>query len=790
MKRRVWLGAGLLLGVVVLPLLFSRSASASPNWGPDPDFFTEGNLYGNSYTGAGRDVKFVVSQDPSTDITQTNIRIYLPSATGAITIDDYDICYNDTQKGTATNTYDQKFTLGSSSTAAVTFQLTNSSGGGAINKTGTWNGNTGCWDNTLTFNVSGSTKDANTGMYPYTLTVSALANGSFIDTFRVKAPTGGYISTNAAVDAASFGMQQSFPIPAGNNPLSTNPADPYKDYSIWGLPFGPDCSVTTSTVSNYVELYDDDNDGTNLDVQPQPFWVKLLEYDRSGNFLRYVYPDSVTWNSANHTSPTTNSSGGWQMVSSGGKRYEYVYTTASKKRIRLYYTFNRDDVYKFNLYEVYYDNTLQTALPYDGIYYYQACQKTSQMKAGMSASPATISPGGTTTFTPSITTSQYQGTFSATCTIVQNVYNPDGSQSSTSNPACTKNGNTNIPISANGTVTLDTNNYSAPTATSPGSKVCETITITSPSAPTYFASAADQTATYCVKIVGHPYFVVGGNDVWAGSSFDYSDNSCSGLAARASGISSWVTNGAGAVGEYGVLALGAITEVGSANQPGGNGLTFANSPSNGSLGAATHCIPDYYTTVGTSGAAWPGFASLPTSAGQKKYFATGPVTISAGTNTVPKGTQVALVVNGDVYIQGDIAYSGSYASLSDMSSLWIIAKGNIYIQETVKNLSGLYVAEGTSANPGIIQTCTKTGTTPPVTYNPLTANVCNTNGLDVYGAFLADKIYWQRTRGTAVSGQTYAESVQFDPGLYLTSPYSPALSTPQIQDTKELPPIY
>jgi len=762
-------------------------AHATPDLGPDPDDIIEQNYYGNSYPGVKREFKFAVSRDGYTDIYNTRIIIYLPTPTGTITLQDVDLCYNDSKDADKAN-YDQTYTK---STGLMTsFTMTNT-GTGTIVRNGYWDGTDGCFDDVRDYNVSGSTKDPATGMYPYFMNVEAVANGQYVNLFKVIAPAGAYVSQDSSIDTPSLGMQQAFPIPTGSNPLVADPPDPYKDYSTWTLRFGPDCTVTTSSVQKTIEIYDDDNAGTNFDVQPKPFHVRMQEYTRAGAYVREVRPDNVTWNGVTRTTPGTDSAGGWDdsLVVSGAK-HDIFWTTANKQRYRVTYTFLKDKVYRWKLFNVYYDNTLQIKTPFDSIFYYRECQLAGgKLKAGMGIDPtsAKISVGQTAVFTPTITVSSYRGAFTANCAAKRTMYSPSGSPTPLPNPLCqTTSGSSSIAVTGNGPISLQTNSYTVPNSTAPGTRICDEITITSPTDSSYFAVAGDKVAENCVTVIGHPYLKVGGNDVWAGSQFDYSGNKCSTPVVRTSKISSWVNGGVGAFSRYGLFALGAITEFGSANAPGGDGLTYANTPSDGTSGAATRCIPDYYDILGASGDVWPGIGSIPANAGKKKYFVNGNVTLGSG--IVPAGTQVILVVNGNVTISGPTIWlAGGYTSATTIASFWVVAQGNIYIQEGVTNLDGFYVAQGTAAAPGKIHTCVKGSINE--TYNPLTAQVCS-NGLEVYGALLAEQVYWQRTRGTTAVGQSYAESVQFDPALYLGSPYSPAATTLEIQDSKELPPVY
>ena len=152
---------------------------------------------------------------------------------------------------------------------------------------------------------------------------------------------------------------QTYPVPGGNNPQQSDPPNPYKNYSSWFLRFAPDCSVTSQTANDYVEIYDDDNN-LNLDIQPRRFSITMYERQRDGTFIRKLDPTSIQF-----------PDGFGNSADADLANYYYVYTTANKKRIRIYYNFNRDLIYEFVIRNVYYDNTLQLKLPYDNVYYYQ-----------------------------------------------------------------------------------------------------------------------------------------------------------------------------------------------------------------------------------------------------------------------------------------------------------------------------------------------------------------------------------------------------------------------------------
>ncbi|HEV2412420.1 MAG TPA: hypothetical protein VGS28_01285 [Candidatus Saccharimonadales bacterium] len=409
-------------------------------------------------------------------------------------------------------------------------------------------------------------------------------------------------------------------------------------------------------------------------------------------------------------------------------------------------------------------------------------QNPADYKASSTVNPNQIALGQTATFDNYITVSNYAGPDNVGWQMQRTVNgNPVGGPT-TGTLATTGNGLKRV---LQDTYT-DVNDP-------PGTVVCDNFSIDNPPPDSQVPVRNSQA---CVTVLAQPYLTVTGDDVWAGSDFNYAGvaNPCSTV--RNSNIKTWVSpSGYGSFGQYAVMALGTITGMGSNGSPGnaGNtGLTFANTPSNGRLGDSTRCVPDYYNAVGTGGTPLGG-AVDPDTLTSKLYYRNGNLTINGGgaTGKVGGGVHAAIVVNGTVTIKGDVTYPGTYSSLNDIPSLWVIANGNINIQENVGTITGFYVAEGKNAGPvsGVVQTCVKTGSN--TTYNPLTTAVCNST-LTVNGALLAKQVYWQRTNGTVAAGQPPAEQIQFSPELYLESPLmntSPpgGLST---NEFTQLPPVY
>lgn len=143
-------------------------------------------------------------------------------------------------------------------------------------------------------------------------------------------------------------------------------------------------------------------------------------------------------------------------------------------------------------------------------------------------------------------------------------------------------------------------------------------------------------------------------------------------------------------------------------------------------------------------------------------------------------------VNGDVVIRDNIVYR-PWSSISDIPNFTLIVKGNIYIQNTVSRLDGLYIAQPKSpgdSDSGNIYTCTQSnGNRYPI------ANLdasCD-NQLTVYGSLVAERIRFLRTYKTlrnSIAKDEYpglsvperikkapaAEKIIYTPELYLSPP--------------------
>lgn len=155
-------------------------------------------------------------------------------------------------------------------------------------------------------------------------------------------------------------------------------------------------------------------------------------------------------------------------------------------------------------------------------------------------------------------------------------------------------------------------------------------------------------------------------------------------------------------------------------------------------------------------------------AGRSQYQIPGDLTLDA--TTIPVGSQVAVYVDGDVYIRGNIEFgTGSYTSIEDLPNLAIIARGNIYVDSAVTRIDGLYVAQPLAGGGrGIIYTCAyRTGTTGHGFGTSAADNrdiyaSCQ-NQLVVNGSLVARRIKFQRVY-ESLRNATFGETPDFQTG--------------------------
>lgn len=280
----------------------------------------------------------------------------------------------------------------------------------------------------------------------------------------------------------------------------------------------------------------------------------------------------------------------------------------------------------------------------------------------------------------------------------------------------------------------------------------------------------------CFNLPDKPYLSVYGSDVLAGGNFG---QLCTALNQSAS-IESWAetlpstTTWRGASSQFGAFALGSIDGFFTANLRGLNAvprapfppvdLTFGNTnngtskvaQNSGGQSGQTTCITDYYNN--RNGA--------PVVNGNIPIGATG---IS--------GPQAAYF-NGDVFITGDITFNNVNnwgSSVSNIPSLLLVVKGNIYISPSVKRLDGIYVArpDDTGKRGEIITCATQFGELKPP------HGACP-DKLTINGTFIARQVRFLREFGKLAeavpnentSNSHAGEVFNFSPEVYLSPMHS------------------
>lgn len=306
--------------------------------------------------------------------------------------------------------------------------------------------------------------------------------------------------------------------------------------------------------------------------------------------------------------------------------------------------------------------------------------------------------------------------------------------------------------------------------------------------------------TQTFKVARKPYLKVYGNDISAGGDFNTAPDKCNASANKASILAFARNNGVGGPGastQLAAYALGQIWEFSSAaSSPGApavppKGLTFGNYASTatyGGEGGQYRCITDYFSVVsanipsaeqnvsgGSSGGTPIDLGA--TAQGRYKVTTTTPVRL---TNTANVSGTHALVIDGDVYIGDDgITYAGGATSVQNLPSVYIIAKGNIYIAMNAAQINGVLIAQPRDdGTKGKIYTCANANGTSLIIS---TINYFCDQKLTVNGAFIAQNIKFWRSNGTlsassfneASGSGNIAESFNPSPELYLTAP--PAL---------------
>lgn len=320
-----------------------------------------------------------------------------------------------------------------------------------------------------------------------------------------------------------------------------------------------------------------------------------------------------------------------------------------------------------------------------------------------------------------------------------------------------------------------------------------------------------------------PYFRTYGADTFAGGWFNSGASSCSPAAATFqaptySGLSNLFkggimsfgrSDGSGAGSQFGALALGLI-EGNNGSDPlygftsGGSGynkLSFANSSGlsvtnfwggfweGSDAHQASHCLPDYFGTKQNSPQPLAGrnLGSLAT--GQYSAGSAGAVTtISSGALSIAGGKQVTLFITGNAYINGNITYQSGY-NADNVPKFALVVSGDIYVDPSVTQLDGLYIAQpGSGGASGVIWTCH--GGTSDAPKDSYLRNNC-TGKLTINGSLIAKQVAFLRIGGD-IGTANIAEVINFTPEMVIGGGFfnSSTAGKYKIESLISLPPVF
>lgn len=305
----------------------------------------------------------------------------------------------------------------------------------------------------------------------------------------------------------------------------------------------------------------------------------------------------------------------------------------------------------------------------------------------------------------------------------------------------------------------------------------------------------------CIPVASKPYVKVFGGDVSVGGGVETAPDTCT--SNPNASIVSWneqrAAGSPGAGTQFAAYALSAITDFATAQVNNGaatpaTALSFANTSTDawnnnfgGNFGSAP-CIKDYY---GQKPASTQPLSAL--AHGSGVYSASGNQTFTSA--TLNPGDKWIVYVDGNVYISSSIQYSGPW-NASNVPLLQVVVRGNIYIDGSVSQLDGIYIAQkDSSGGGGKIYTC-GTASGPWSTTDVNYYNACN-HRLTVNGAFIADSISLLRTTGT-VNQSTVSENsatskaaevFNYGPAAWLSQPPQNVGNTDDYDAITSLPPV-
>ncbi len=308
-------------------------------------------------------------------------------------------------------------------------------------------------------------------------------------------------------------------------------------------------------------------------------------------------------------------------------------------------------------------------------------------------------------------------------------------------------------------------------------------------------------------VFAKPYVRTYGGDIIAGNNDGVLATNCTNWGADSAvgsagvyGFRLGASSTQGSAAQLGIFALGSVDNaVGygfssavlrSISPAVPRGLTFANVGTLGNSGIS-HCPYDYFNNRPANTAnIGPIFLvdlnALPVNSDNSYYTSagaliSGPIYSTRSGN--PKTTRATLFVDGDLIIATDVTYNSSNAwqNKSEVPRVQVVARGNIYIQQGVRQLDGVYIAQPlANGTKGIIYTCSNIGV--PYSGSPAQANniydQCKEQ-LTINGSLVAKNIEWLRSFG-AVADSTTSELPNGGNGNIICNNQGAGQSTPRV----------
>jgi hypothetical protein len=601
------------------------------------------------------------------------------------------------------------------------------------------NGKNGDNNRKITIPASVLNYDADTGLYRVRITATHndLYGGEWdgiVDGFRLNISGSGakYISTVAGGNGYDVTMVRHDSSASKNN-----------NYTI---PFGSNCDVT-SNVTKRMSFYDLDNGGGSGAQEGGNITVRL--YGHKGNDPEVLVPFTAK-NNGSFNNPKT------------------VWTPGELDNASQWVEFTAKPNYKYKLVlsNVYYNNTVQYSLPFDGVYWHTQCANDYELTPSVGISDNTVEAGQQVTASSSVKNDGPTRSKDTAWRLHQLVFvpgvNPTPASGATSNSAacayfsaaanCTLVSGDHRSFSASPAVTNLPDRNRTVGNIAAGSKICFVLSVKPWKVRPGQSGGSNwrYSDLACAVVAKKPKLHVLDGDLRVQGSITTSTSRINGQT-----YGSWV--------DYGVFStsLNKLTASGGGLRGGNTSnlstdwskLTFANTPALGNFTLGTFSSAhDYFANVTPTQTA---SSSLTLSGTGRHVIDAGTdVTIQAG--TIPIGGTFIVKATGTVTIAGDIRYDtiGSITAAKDIPQVVIVAH-DIKIHSSVRRIDAWLLSTGE------INTCSDgpAGT--------LTINDCK-QALTVNGPVSVNTLHVRRTAGaTAVSPRSAAETFRLTPYTYL-----------------------